>query len=118
MFQFVWEWKAIVNINFVSIFLRRIFLNALMNFGSQSNTINFNKPWYLHHTLTKNYVVSNTVTFPKIGTMCANLANRPTITNMTYCFFYSNKFVMKTMHILCHDPDKIGNDCKRSPCFW
>ena len=55
---------------------------------------------------------------PTIDTMCANLENRSTITNMALYICDSGKLVMKSMHIPSHGPGKIGYGSKRPRCIW
>ena len=44
--------------------------------------------------------------------MCANLANRSTITKMASYLWNFGKIVIKCMHIQCHAPTGLGNSCK------
>jgi hypothetical protein len=107
-FPTVWKWKAILNLSFFPTFLAKCIQNAFVNFGSWSDTIPLGNPWCLHQPLRIGYVVSNAVAVSTIGTMCANLANRTTITKMASHPCDSGKFVLKSMHILCHGPGGIG----------
>ena len=88
-----------------------------MNFGSQSDTITIGNLWCLNHPLRKRYAIPDVVAVPTINTMCANLANRFTITKMTSYPCDFGTLVMKSMHILCYGPIRIDNSCKRRPCF-
>ena len=113
----IWKRKAVLNLSFIPTSLEKCIENALVNFGSWSDTITLGNPWCLNHPLTKGYVVSNAVAVPTIGTMCVDLANRFTINKMVLYTCDSSKLVIKSMHILCHGPDGIGNGCKKPPFF-
>ena len=118
VFPSVGEWKAVLNLSFVPISLEKYLQNALVNFESRSDTITFGNPWCLDHRLRKGYAVSNTVAVPTMDTMYTNLADCSTINKMASYPCDSDKLVIKSMHILCHGPDGIGNGCKKPPCFW
>jgi hypothetical protein len=75
-------------------------------------------PWCLHQPLRISYAVSNAVAVPTIGTMCANLVNRTTITKMALYTCDSGQLVIKSMHIQCHGYVKIDNGSKRPSYFW
>jgi hypothetical protein len=108
----------VLNFSFIPTFLEKCIQNAFVNFGSRSDTITFGNPWCLHRPLRIGYAVSNAVAVPTIGTMCANLANRTTITKMALYPCGSGQLVIKSMHIQCHDYVGIDNGSKRPPCFW
>jgi hypothetical protein len=108
----------VLNFSFIPKFLEKCIQNAFVNFGSRSDTMTLDNPWCLHQPLRIGYAVSNAVAVPTIGTTCANLANRTTITKMASHSCDSGKFVMKSMHILCHGLGGIGPGRKRPPCFF
>ena len=103
VFPTIWKWKVMINLSFIPTFLEKYIQNALVNFGYWSDSITFGNPWCLYQPLRIGYAVSTAVAVPTIGTMCANLANRATITKIVSYSCGSGKFVIKSMHIQCHD---------------
>ena len=101
-------------LSFIPTFLDNDLQNALVNFGSPSNTITLGTPWCLHHPLIK--AMRSPMRFG--STMSANLANRSIITKMTLYPYDSDKLLMKSMHILCRGTGGIGNGGERRPCLW
>jgi hypothetical protein len=100
---------------FILTLFEKCIQNAFVNFGFRSDTITLGNPWCLHQPLRIGYAVSNAVAVPTIGTTCANLANPTTITKMALHPCDSGKFVLKTMHILCHGLGGIGPGRKWPP---
>ena len=67
----VWTWKVMLNINFFSTFLKKCLQNAIINFGSRSDTITIINPWCLHHALSRNFAIFNSVADSIVNIICA-----------------------------------------------
>jgi hypothetical protein len=100
-----------LNLIFIPIFLEKFIQDAIVNFGSQFDTITISNPWYFPPLLRIGYRVSNATTIPTIDNICTNLVNRSTIPKIALYASNSDKFEMKFLVIQCHGSNMIRNIC-------